>query len=264
MNAMDQTMLMLRWWWAFGIEVADLAVRRTSGEMCWHLAVATNRLPLGWARAENVRGADVYVRPDRSRAWPLVFLDDVPLPVARRVVRKYGALAIETSSTGGCHLWLPTARALGEEERKAAQRWLASRVGADPASTSGEHLGRLAGFKNWKRGGTWVNVVAAHRGRPWAPPANLTAVEQPPPSAAATTMRNTDTSASAREWGWVCGRLETGSSPALVYEELVEAARHRRGKDAARYARHTVTRACRHVFGKPFPPSSSAMRGELR
>ena len=37
-------------------------------------------------------------------------------------------------------------------------------------SISGEHLGRLAGFKNWKRGGTWVNVLGAScHGRHWDP-----------------------------------------------------------------------------------------------
>jgi len=113
----------------------------------------------------NVRRADVYVRPARSRAWPLVFLDDVPLRLAHRIVAKHGALAIETSSAGGCHIWLRTAWPLDEAGRKQAQRWLSIRVGSDPASTSGEHLGRLPGFRNWKRGGPWVNLVAAHNGK---------------------------------------------------------------------------------------------------
>jgi hypothetical protein len=70
---------------------------------------------------------------------------------------------VKTSQEGGCHIWLSCTCNLGEWERHQAQRWLAPLAGADIASTSGEHLGRLAGFKSWKRNGTWVNVVAASR-----------------------------------------------------------------------------------------------------
>jgi hypothetical protein len=246
-NANDQTLRMLRWWWTFGITLADLAVRRPTGEMLWHHDLPVLRLPLPWFRAENVRRSDVYIRPARSYRWPLVFLDDVRLQVAHRIVRKYGALAIETSPAGGCHLWLRCSRELAENERKEAQRWLASRVGADPGSISGEHLGRLAGFKNWKRGGTWVNVVAAHQGKPWEPAIPL--VESTPATTlpASPSPRNVDTSDSAREWGWVCGRLEAGCTPASVYRDLVEAAQPRRHHDAHRYAWHTVARARKHV-----------------
>lgn len=266
MKAMDQTNLMIRWWLTFEITLADLAVRKASGDMCWHRDVPIGRLPLRWARAENAGGADVYVRPARSRPWPLVFLDDVRRSVAHRIVRKYGALAIETSPTGGCHVWLCTVRALAEQERKEAQRWLASRIGADPGSTSGEHLGRLAGFRNWKRGGPWVNVVAAHHGRPWTwipPTGDSTAARPTSPPLSTAASRGEDVSASAREWGWVCGRLEAGISSDVVYNELVEAARPRRGMDAARYARHTVTRAGEHV-GQLVGPAPTPASGPQR
>ena len=137
---------------------------------------------------------------------------------------------------------------LDELSRHQAQRWLAPRSGADVASTSGEHLGRLAGFKNWKRGGTWVNVVeASHRRRRWVPRAGdaapLLGVEPAPESTGDQTSCSTDTSPSGVEWGWVCGMLEAGLPPRETYYRLVERARSRRGRDAERYARYTVGKA---------------------
>ena len=241
---------MLRWWHSAGVERADLAVRRADGAMIWHRSRALEQLPLRWARAENVRAADVYVRPARGEPWPLTFLDDVPTQLARRITEKYSALAVQTSPAGGCHLWLACQRPLDEPERAGAQRWLAQRTGADPASISGEHLGRLVGFKNWKRSGVWVNLLAASRRRPWDPTPALGACRRRPRRrcpAASRPRVGRDTSPSGRDWAWVCGRLEVGRDHEVVYQRLVARARKRRGPDAERYARHTVDRAVRHV-----------------
>jgi hypothetical protein len=83
---------MLGWWRATGIERADMAVKPPEGGMIWHHDLALDALPLAWARALNVRRAEVYIRPSREYAWPLVFLDDVAVPWARRIARKYGNL----------------------------------------------------------------------------------------------------------------------------------------------------------------------------
>jgi hypothetical protein len=132
-------------------------------------------------------------------------------------------------------------------------------VDADPASISGEHLGRLAGFKNWKRGGTWVNVLAvSRRARLWNPTAappdpqqGRTTLSRPEPHAPhARHSTQPDSSASGREWGWVCGLLEAGYSPCLVYARLVEAARPRRGPDAERYALQTLRQALKRTGRK--------------
>ncbi len=66
---------------------------------------------------------------------------------------------VHTSPDGGCHLWLRLTHALDEHHRYLAQRWLIPKVNADLGSVSGEHLGRLAGTRNWKRASVWVNVV---------------------------------------------------------------------------------------------------------
>jgi len=58
-------------------------------------------------------------------------------------------------------------------ERSARPVWWADRLDGDRASVSGEHLGRPAGFKNWKRGGSaaggstsWWPLTASARGAP--------------------------------------------------------------------------------------------------
>jgi hypothetical protein len=214
--------------------------------MIWHRDLATASLPLAWARAENVRRGEVYVRPARGYAWPLVLLDDVATPRARAVTHKYDALVVETSPAGGCHIWLACDRPLAESSRRRAQRWLAQRIAADLGSISGEHLGRLAGFKNWKRNGTWVNVLAASlHSRRWDPSIvpSLCRTGKMPPEPSGYRRRSTDTTPSGREWGWVCGQLEAGRPPELVYTRLLERARTRRGSDAPRYAWRTLERA---------------------
>jgi len=251
---MEHTEAMLSAWRNLEVDQADLAVRRQDGAMVWQRDRPLTSLPLAWVRAENAHGADIYIRPARSHAWPLVFLDDVAQSLALEVAGSSGGLAVRTSPEGGCHLWLPTGEALDEEGRRDRQRWLAQQLGADPASTSGEHLGRLAGFRNWKRGGCWVNVldatgagqalhreVGSDRSHVAATkPRQLSARDEVP------TMGR-DNSPSAKEWGWACRMLEGGWDPERVYEALLGKASGRRGPDAERYARRTVERATEKV-----------------
>ena len=247
------TATMLEAWHQAGIERADLAVRTANGAMLWTADCPLDHLPLAFARAHNVQQADIYVRPARGSPWPMVFLDDVAAPMARRIARKYATLAVHTSAHGGCHLWLRLSCALNEPQRCHVQRWLIPRVGADPGSVSGEHLGRLAGMKNWKRGGQWVNILHrpnAHRSA-WDPTPALQSASHVQRSVIAPCApphpSGVDRSESAREWGWVCGALEAGLSPVVVYQRLLEHASARRGPDAERYARYTLARALRHT-----------------
>lgn len=252
MRARDHTHRMLQWWTLVGIDRVDLALRRADGSMIWHEDHPIGDLPLAWARAENVRNTDVYIRPARHHLWPLVFLDDVAIDRATAIAAKYAALLVQTSVAGGCHVWLACSSPIGESARAQAQRWLSQRTGADPASVSGEHLGRLAGFKNWKRAGTWVNVLteSSTTTRRWDPSDALAQAPQATRQRGAVSRlvsrplaSGPDTSESAREWGLVCGALEDGYAPDLVYRRLVLRARPRRGRDAERYARRTVERA---------------------
>ena len=256
---------MLRWWACAGVDRADLAVRRPDGAMLWHAGQAIETLPLAWASAHNVRGADVYIRPARGHSWPLVFLDDVPCAVATPVAHKYAALLVRTSAAGGCHVWLRCSHPLDEDERGQAQRYLARRLGADMGSISGEHLGRLAGFKNWKRAGVWVNVLEASELRPWEPTPAL--VEQLSASAglrrdprtrdasATSAVSATDRSPSGKDWGFTCHLLEAGRDPLAVHALLLRRVRARRGPDAERYAALTIRRALRRLGFRPTTPT---------
>ncbi len=258
MNAKQHTEKMLLWLVEAGIRRWDLALCQSDATMIWHRSKNLGQLPLSWARAQNVRQAEVYVRPARNESWPLVFLDDVAPSLAAAIVRKYAALAVATSPQGGCHLWLACRQSLTEAQRAQVQRWLAQKTGADRASTSGEHLGRLAGFRNWKRSGVWVNTVASSVTQPWDP----TPVLREPVVVAArsrpqrTPRRWTDTSPSGQDWAWTCCLLESGLDLNSTYHRLVARARPRRGSDAERYAQRTVDRAARHISGRQSRNSS--------
>jgi len=239
-KAAEHTEAMLAAWRVLGVDLADLAIRRRDGTMLWQRKRPLENVPLAWARAENAHGADIYARPARGYAWPLVFLDDVRPDLAIEVAASNGGLAIQTSPEGGCHLWLPTSAPLDEADRCTRQRWLAQQFGADPGSVSGEHLGRLAGFRNWKRGGCWVNVL----GPPGTGQEHVTEVgTEVRPEMVSAQTRSRDVSPSGQEWGWTCRMLEAGWSPQRVYESLAEKASARRGVDAERYARRTVEKA---------------------
>ncbi len=248
MNAKQHTRKMLLWLRAVGIQRLDLALRQSDAAMIWHRSKSFGQLPLSWARALNVRQAEVYVRPARSESWPVVFLDDVEPSLAVAITRKYAALAVATSPRGGCHLWLACRQSLSESQRAQVQRWLAPRAGADRASTSGEHLGRLAGFRNWKRSGVWVNTAASSVTRPWDPTPALRELPVARRRSVSTPQHGgTDTSPSGQDWAWACCRLESGDDPDSIYHRLVARALPRRGSDAERYARRTVDQAVSHI-----------------
>jgi hypothetical protein len=250
MTAREHTRAMLQWWADAGVDRADLAVRRSSGAMLWHQGRPLEALPIAWARAENAQQADIYIRPARGAAWPLVFVDDVAIDHAQALVAEVDALLVDTSPAGGCHVWIRCDRALTEDERQRAQRAWVARLDADPGSVSGEHLGRLAGFKNWKRGGSWVNVRAAsHADRPWSVvnDSTVTRRARPSPTRPPGTDAGRDTSPSGHDWAWVCTLLEHHHDPNTIYRRLVDRARPRRGPDAERYAQRTLDHARQHV-----------------
>jgi len=250
MKARHHTQQMLFWWHKQGITCVDLAIRRHNNSMIWHYSLPIWEIPLPWASAENAHGSEIYIRPARSSSWPLVFLDDVDPSMAIRINRAYRSLIILTSHLGGCHIWLACKSPLDEHSRHLAQCWLVPRVHADPGSSSGDHLGRLAGFKNWKRGGQWVNVLCdSQNGPPWAPPhqamapRQCTLRNQTKNATSSPVSPNVDLSASGREWGWVCGALEAGIHPDRVFQKLLQRAQARKGTHAKSYVTRTMRKA---------------------
>jgi len=105
---------------------------------------------VGWLRAMNARGADIFVRPAEPEG--LVLVDDLKREALGRMVTDGLAPAVITETSPGNHqAWVrlaegPVARAVGTE----AARGLAARYGGDLRSAEAGHYGRLAGFTNRK------------------------------------------------------------------------------------------------------------------
>lgn len=203
---------------------------------------------LPWLRFENSRTSGVYFRPARGYAWPQAFLDDVSPLEAGRLADAYSAALIETSS-GRYHVWLTMDQALCEQDRYRVQAHLAKQFGADMGSVSGEHWGRLPGFKNRKPGkDNWVNLRRLSVAQPFPASlcpdeaADLMEVQEPPCPRA--TQQDKEQDESAVEWKFVRSALEAGVSPRVVHQRLLERCASRRGGDALRYAELTMSKAC--------------------
>ena len=108
----------------------------------------------------NVReNRNIYIVPSTCvEKQSYIFFDDLTPHDAAPLARKYESIAIKTSVAGGYQLWIRTDDLICKTERKLIQRYMCEQVNADPCSTDGHHLGRLAGYKNIKRGGNWINV----------------------------------------------------------------------------------------------------------
>lgn len=117
----------------------------------------------GWAWSENTRGSNIYIRPARCFSFPVVMFDDLDCLKIDKICKKYSCLAVETSKNN-FQAWISTTLSLGEAQRAAVQSAIANLIGADPGSTSGEHFGRAAGFRNQKPGrGGFLVGVRSHR-----------------------------------------------------------------------------------------------------
>lgn len=220
----------------------------------------------GWAWHENQRGGEVYARPARwmpdgtPASWPMVFLDDVAPAQAAEIAAQFSAMIIETSP-GLCHVWLAVSRPLNEAERRAIQQQLIAAHGGDPGSVSGEHFGRLPGFKNHKRGGVFVNTKAISAGRLY-PVGDLDSFAAAGEARQAAARASEGicmyeslggwSSESEREFGFVIGRLRwlSRNAPERMQEEaarlrheLIEKARARGKRDPADYAARTIKAA---------------------
>ena len=234
----------------FGIDRLDFGIRRQDGTFIQRdlqsLEPEGIKKALPFLRAENIRRSDVYFRPAQQESWAVIFLDDVTKQEARGIARKYQSWIIETSP-GLHHAWIRTDRPLSRGERYAEQSRIVSLGTGDPGSVSGEHFGRFPGFRNWKRGGVWVNLISLpdtglprlktfasslpHGGRRGSSGRSTSSVE------------TNDKSESGREWGWVCGFVEHGKDPEEILRQLEIRARDRGKNDPEGYARRTVARA---------------------
>lgn len=247
-------------WRRLDLHRADLAIRTPIGAWCQILNRPLDKLPIAWARARNCQRCDIYIRPARGTPWPYLFLDDLPKSTACRLIATHRGIAIHTSLVGGCQVWLALASSIHEHQRTCFQRTLAKSLGADPASISGEHYGRLAGLRNWKRHGTWISLIATNfQAQPWNSdscnqPSPITASASPPEPRPS--RGGPDRSASAREWGWVCAAIEHGLPIDYIRQRLHQQARTRRHHDTDRYVELTLRNATQHIARRHlvFPP----------
>lgn len=115
------------------------------------------------ANTSGVEGArrplNIYISADVKTPQSWLMMDDLTLKQCLDVAGARTYMIVQTSP-GRHHLWLATSRPVSVGERKACQQVLQQKLGGDAGSTSGDHFGRLAGFKNAKRK-CWVNLMNA-------------------------------------------------------------------------------------------------------
>lgn len=121
-------------------------------------------------RKENKICHDIYIRPMQSESedsivsYPYFVLDDVPVDTARQIAAQNRAMVVKTSEVGGCQIWIITKESLTRQQRLKVQQHYQKVVGSDVGAVSGVQLSRMPGFKNFKRGGCWVNVLDLPKG----------------------------------------------------------------------------------------------------
>ena len=241
----------------YGISRFDLAIVR-GPERRFQLRGLQNlgieeiyrRLPL--LRYENQEGSDIYFRPEKGGSWPIIFLDDLTSDQATKMNESYRCWSIETSP-GRFHTWILTDRLLSGSERYAEQKNFVYQGFGDPGSVSGDHLGRLPGFKSWKRG-TWVNLISSPNqalqlfhpmiGRQKGGQGASSIQDLPSRLRRGEGKQgNIDKSESGKEFGWVCGWLRAGLDPEKAIRKLTIRASERGKNRPEDYARRTVAKA---------------------
>lgn len=242
----------LKWLDSHGVDQLDLAVCRWPAEQWVPIAKSITGVTgiddfLPRLRAENAqKAANVHFRPARGLSWSMVLLDDVTPGMATAIASKYAAAVILTSP-GRCHVWLATHRPLSEGERLGVQRCLAERIGADLGSTSGEHFGRLPGFRDRKPGRDgWVNLMTLSHGPAFDPEPVLSSLPAGGVLHEEVNQRDkldTGRDESRVEWGWTLHALRSGMAVDVVQQRLAERAASRGKSGAMGYAARTVTKA---------------------
>jgi hypothetical protein len=150
--------------------------RALPGQRLWTDVELLRPETIGFLRAYNAQGYDVYLRPDdwdQNSGYLLVDLDLADRDVVERMRWNghHPCLVVQTSP-GHLQAWIQVRRS-SIEPYLATQvaRQLAYQYGGDPASADWRHLGRLAGFTNQKpirrssRGlAPWVKIIHACAG----------------------------------------------------------------------------------------------------
>jgi len=170
----EQNLQVVLWMSEFNVDIFDIHVRQYSDNYdIWmiHNNLSIERLKkiIPWVKHKNANGADIYFRPYCNGSYSIVFLDDVSRKNALSIASKYAACVIETSPNN-CQIWLACDKPMDKAERKTVQTRIRDLGYTDAGSISGDHLGRLPGFKSWKHSGRcWVNLIKTTKGKPYSP-----------------------------------------------------------------------------------------------
>ena len=104
---------------------------------------------IAWLRLENMRGRNIYIRPQGEHQLSLV--DDLSKSAIRRMKTEgFEPAAIVETSPRNFQAWLNHGERLTKEVGTAVARALASRFEGDTNAADWRHFGRLAGFTNQK------------------------------------------------------------------------------------------------------------------
>lgn len=136
-----------------GAERFEVGIRDPAGRMLirtWSKAEVLRAM--AWLKRENVKGADVYVRPAGQTNVGLILIDDLDQnQLDRMKAAGLPAACVVETSPDNFQAWVRVQE--GPLEPKLATevaKMLAEEYGGDPASANWRHFGRLAGLTNPK------------------------------------------------------------------------------------------------------------------
>jgi len=217
---------------------------------------------LPWLKFENTqKNANIWVRPEPESAHPWLFIDDVPMDMAKKIANIYQCIVVETSPNN-CQIRLVSNCDLSKEQRTEVQRSLVKLLGAsaDSGSIAGCKWGRLPGFRNKKLGKNgWTNLISVpdESLKKFDPSPYLNKLSPPLGVCVSRSVTNQTASSgddqSRRDFGYIRGRLlyfkDMGynlheESSKLEAGLVVSSSRKR---DPVDYARRTVQAVLRTI-----------------
>jgi hypothetical protein len=246
------------WFQSIGIDTFDIQIKKTcpknSLNSIWitcHKDVHCSYILLklySWINHENSKGSDIYIRPCETKPYPYFFLDDLSLNRSKLIADKYASCVVQTSYDN-TQIWVATNRNLSKEERYQIQKNITLKKWGDPASISGNHLGRICGVRSYKRN-CWVNLKYISRGDYFSVPKILVKGSLPLPSKIVKNIQEHEEgkcaskeSASEKEFGWVLGMLRTKVTIPEIKIRLTKVSSLRGKKNVPQYVERTIQNA---------------------
>jgi hypothetical protein len=261
MRPIEQSKAMISWFFSQEVSALDIHIRvpkvsnpdySNQNDWFWiteHEKLDENKAKslLGFCKHKNANGSDVFIRPHRNNVHPILFLDDLDLNKSMLVAKKYTSLVIETSK-GNHQVWLRTSEQLDKSQRMTSQRYLSSLDYSDTGSISGDHLGRICGFKSHKRK-CWVNLVKESESSHYKPfKDNPIDIDLYPQGGARVDREKTQ---SEFDMSNTLRRLRLGDSKEDILDDLYRFSLSRGKRTAKDYANRTLEKALIYLNQRP-------------